>query len=394
MASAAADDDDGAYRNAIRLLSEGRIEEAREAIETVIARQPEHAGAWLDLAILQCGMGFAAEAETLFEQILTRFDPPPAIRDLIRRIREQGCQRQEIRSSWARLQFRLGRGYDSNANQGALDPYFSIMGDDGLIQLPLMPEYRPHSDSFTQLGLEAAHTEADTGTLFHFQLHARQNDRISSYNQTTGVIGVEQPLRLGDWETRWGGNLGATWLGGRLYQKQVNAYAQIVPPWPELPAGWRFSVLSDWSRLWYPTLDRFDAHLVRTQATLGFQGQDTQFLGALGATRDLGESRRPGGDKRGWTSSLILRQRLDARLFGEFSWSHQNWRGEKAYLPGLINDRRKQHANLWRAAATYALTREQSVTLEYRFFDNKENISLFEFRSRQIMLNWQYDFGR
>ncbi|MCL2020769.1 MAG: tetratricopeptide repeat protein [Betaproteobacteria bacterium] len=390
--ASATEADDSDYRNALKLLSEGSVEEARRAIEAVIARQPEHAGALLDLAILQCGMGLVDEAEALFARIEERFDPPLAIRDLIQRIRAQGCQRQE-QSGGARLRFRLGRGHDSNANQGARDPYFSLLVDDGLIPLMLAPEFRPRSDSFTQLGLEASYTRPASETLLHGNLHARKYDRVSGYDLATGVVGAERPWRLGEWESRWGGSLGATWLGGRLYQKQVNAYAQVLPPWPDLPAGWRFSVVGDWSRVWYPTLYRFDADLLRAQALLAFQGQDTLFLGSLGVTRDDGEARRPGGDRRGWTSNLILRQRLGERLFGEFSWSHQSWRGERAYLPGLFNERRKQRATLWRAAATYAVVPRQSLTLEYRFLDNKENISLFGYRSRQIMLNWQYDFS-
>jgi tetratricopeptide (TPR) repeat protein len=389
--ASAAEADDSDYRNALKLLSEGSYEEAKKAIEAVIASQPEHAGALLDLAILQCGMGLVDEAKASFEQIEVRFDPPLAIRDLIRKIRAGECRREESRAG-SRLQIRLGRGYDSNANQGARDPYFMLAVDGGVIPLMLAPEFRPRSDSFTQFGLEAAYTRPGSGTLLHTYFNARKNDRISDYDQATGVIGVEEPWRIGNWESRWGGNLGATWLGGALYQKQVNAYVQVLPPWPGLPAGWRISALGDWSRLWHPTLYRFDANLLRAQALLTFQGRDTQFLGGLGVARDDGESGRAGGDRRGWTANLIVRQRLGERLLGEFSWSRQSWRGEAAYLPGLFDERREQRATLWRVGASYAVTPRQSVLLEYRFLDNQENISLFAYRSRQIMLNWQYDF--
>lgn len=385
--------DDSAYRNALKLLSEGSLEEAKKAIEEVIAAQPEHAGAYLDLAILQCGMGRADEAEVLFEQIEARFDPPLAIRDLIRKIRAGECRREES-GGGSRFQFRLGRGYDSNANQGARDPYFALVMDDGVIPLMLAPEFRPRSDSFTQFGLEAAITRPGSGTLLHGYFNARKNDRISDYDLATVVIGAEQPWRAGKWESRWGGSLGATWLGGALYQKQVNAHVQVLPPWPDLPAGWRVSALGDWSRLWHPTLYRFDANLLRAQALLTFQGRDTQFLGSLGLTRDYGESGRTGGDRRGWISNLIVRQRLAEQLLGEFSWSYQNWRGEQVYLPGLFDEKREQRVTLWRLGVSYAVAPRQSVMLEYRYLDNKENISLLGYRSRQIMLNWQYDFGR
>ena len=42
------------YLEAMQPLIEGRFEEASEALHRLVAQEPEHAGAWLDLAILQC----------------------------------------------------------------------------------------------------------------------------------------------------------------------------------------------------------------------------------------------------------------------------------------------------------------------------------------------------
>ncbi|GHU35005.1 hypothetical protein AGMMS50256_29490 [Betaproteobacteria bacterium] len=379
---------DSAYQNALRLLSEGRIEEARESLQSVIDQQPEHAGAWLDLAILQCGMGLADEAEALFRKILERFDPPQAIQELIRRIQARGCAVPVLRQESSRLLFKLGRGYDSNVNQGASNP-FSLGG------LPLAPEFRPRGDSFLQYSLEATHNFSSYGTLFYTQIQSRQHDHISRYNLTTALAVVEQPLRLGTWNSRLGLSLSAAQLGGHLYQKQGGVYAQVSPPWPVLPNGWRYSFISDWSRVWYPTLDHFDSHIARNQLTLNFQDDDTQFMGSVGVTQDFGQKNRPGGDKHGWIANLLLRQRLGARLYGEVSGARQEWRGDKIYFAGLIdtNTKREQRTSLWRVAAVYALTPKQNLTLEYKHMNNRENISLFSYRSRQVMLNWQYDFS-
>lgn len=384
--SAAADD--RAYQDALRLLSEGRIDEARESLRSVINQQPEHAGAWLDLAILQCGMGLAEDAEILFSKILDRFDPPPAIQELIRQVRARGCAAPTPRQEKSRFLFKLGGGHDSNVNQGASNP-FSLGG------LPLSPEFRPRGDSFVQSSLEMTHKFPAYGTQFYAQLQLRRHDHLSRYNLTTALAVVEQPLRLGSWNSRLGLSLSAAELGGHLYQKQSGVYAQISPPWPVLPDGWRYSFISDWSKVGYPTLKSFDAHIVRNQFSLNFQGDDTQFLGNVGVTRDFGNTNRPGGDKHGWIASLLVRQRLGARLFGEVSAAHQNWRGDKVYFAGLIDTdmKREQKTSLWRVAVVYALTPKQNLMLEYKYLNNRENISLFSYRSRQVMLNWQYDFG-
>ena len=91
----------------------------------MVQQEPEHAGAWLDLAILQCKLGYAQEAERLFAEIEARFQPPPGIREIIARLRAQGC------AGWQpvkRLSLMVGRGISDNVNQGASTPNFTIGG--------------------------------------------------------------------------------------------------------------------------------------------------------------------------------------------------------------------------------------------------------------------------
>ena len=73
------------YRDALRSIAEGRRDDATDALERVIAQEPLHAGAWLDLALVRCDLGNMAEAERLFQAIEQRFAPPPEIRELIAR---------------------------------------------------------------------------------------------------------------------------------------------------------------------------------------------------------------------------------------------------------------------------------------------------------------------
>ncbi|GHT96506.1 hypothetical protein AGMMS49545_21650 [Betaproteobacteria bacterium] len=382
--------DDSAYQNALRLLAEGRIEEARVSLQAVINQQPEHAGAWLDLAILQCSMGMGDEANAMFGRIQGRFNPPPAILELIRQIQQRGCPRPETSARrMARSAFKLGRGYDNNVNQGASNP-LSLGG------LPLASEFHPKGDGFTQASLETTRFFPQYGTTFYGQLQSRWHDHLSRYNLTTALAVAEQPLQLDKWLTRSGVSLSMAQLGGHLYQKQAGVYVQVAPPWPALPEGWRYSFMSTMNRVWYPTLKNFDADIVQNQLMVNFLGEETQFMGSAGVAQDFGKKNRPGGDKHGWFANAALRHRLTPHLTGELSGARQDWRGKQVYFAGLMdtNTRREQHTSLWRAAAVYALTPQQSVTLEFRDLKNRESISLFTYRSRQVMLNWQFEFGK
>jgi hypothetical protein len=83
-AQTAAIDGEALYQQALHWMADGRNAEAREALLQLLALQPEHAGAWLDLAVLHCNMGQDQEAEALFATVTDRFAPPPALQLAVR----------------------------------------------------------------------------------------------------------------------------------------------------------------------------------------------------------------------------------------------------------------------------------------------------------------------
>ena len=71
------------YQEALQSLAEGRKQDASEALARLIDKEPLHAGAWLDLALIQCSLGHGDEAERLFANIETRFSPSLDVLELI-----------------------------------------------------------------------------------------------------------------------------------------------------------------------------------------------------------------------------------------------------------------------------------------------------------------------
>ena len=136
------------YQDALRAVSERRVKDAKAILSQLIEIEPQHAGAWLDLAIIQCELGNANEAETLFDTIVKKFSPAPAILEVIAKHREQGCQLNRNEQINSHLSVLLDRGFDSNVNQGASNPNFSLGSGATQITLPLLPEYLPKKDQF------------------------------------------------------------------------------------------------------------------------------------------------------------------------------------------------------------------------------------------------------
>lgn len=378
------------YQEAMEALAAGRYGEAREALQRLVREEPEHAGAWLDIAILQCSIGSAAEAEALFSAIENRFSPPPAILEVIAQQRGRGCQRSKPHG-YAR--FRLGRGIDDNVNQGASNPNFSIGSGNNLVSLVLSPEFAPKSDQFTALSAEYIDALSAAGTLGFVQFQSRQYDTLSRFNLSSLTAGVEQPWRLGDWALRGSASLGLITLGGALYQRQGQLQLQVTPPL-KLPKGWELGAIGGWTSVAYPSLTGFNSQLWESRGVLTYRHADLLAQASAGYAFDHGTEQRPGSDRSGMVASLMGRMRLSGEIMGELSWNRQNWEGRRAYSPGLIDQRRQQDTRLLRAAVIVPLTAQQAIHVELRDVRNRENISLFEYEGRLLQISWQWQTGR
>lgn len=374
------------YLDAMNSLSEGKADEASDALNRMIEQEPQHAGAWLDLAIIQCELGRAAEAERLFREIERRFSPPPGIQEVINSHRLKGCKGWQPQSHWS---IQVGRGYDNNVNQGASNPNFSIGSGSSRIDLQLLPEFLPQHDQYTLVAGEYVRDLTPNGSSGFIQLRARDNDSLSRYNTTSLRFGAEVPWSVGNWRVRGLGSIGLITLGSELYQKQAQIHARITTPLT-LPERFRFNVLTGVTRVQYTTLTNYDSNTVELSGLLTYQGRSSQVQTSLGYVTDRGASARLGGNRDGWYASVQAQRRLADRLTGELGWSYQRWLSSSPYSPGLIDQIRRQNTHLLRAALIVPVKPQQSLQIELRQVRNNENISIFQYNSHLLQVSWQW----
>ena len=374
------------YLDALQSLSDGRQTEASESLIRMIEKEPQHAGAWLDLAIIQCELGRAAEAERLFSTIESRFAPPPVILEVIARQRANGCKGWQGQSHWSLM---LGRGHDSNVNQGASNPHFTFGSGEVRVQLELLPEHLPQKDNYTLLTAEYMRDLTPNGMQGFMHLRALHNDNLSRYNTSSLIAGLEYPWRVGNWSVRGTGLAALHSLGGQLYQVQSQGQMRVTPPL-KLPAAFQFSIIGGLSHVEYPTLENFDANTWELRALLAYRTEKTQAHASVGYLYDNGHAVRPGGDRAGWFTSLQGRTRLTESMFGELGWTQQTWLSKSAYSPGLIDQVRDQHTQVLRGALIFPITKQQAIHVELRQVRNDENISVFQYNSRQLQVSWQW----
>jgi len=374
------------YLDAMQSIAEGRKTDASQALTRMVEQEPQHAGAWLDLAIIQCELGHANEAQRLFHIIETRFSPPPGIMEVIARQRAQGC------TGWQPHQHLLlttGRGTDSNINQGASDPNFSLGNGEHRIDLQLLPQYLPAADRYTFLLAEYARDISRNGSTGFIQWQAHRNDTASAYDTMAVTAGMEVPWRFAQWSVHSSGMLGALTLGNRLYQQQSQLQARITPV-GMLANPIQWSLVTGLSHVAYPTLTDFDTNTAELRGLLTYRTDRLQGHASLGVVYDHALGARPGGDRQGWYASTQVQTRLAEKLLAEFSWTAQTWTGRSPYSPGLIDQSRHQQTRLLRAAVIVPLAERHSLRLEWRQVQNQENISIFQYNNRQLQLSWQW----
>lgn len=374
------------YLEALQAISEGRKSDASSTLARMVSRGARNAGEWLDLAMLQCALGHAEEAEQLFVAIETTLKPPPGLVAIIADQRRQGCASWKRQQQWG---VNLARGYDHNVNQGASNPYYSI-GDGELV---LGPEYRPKADHYASATLDYASDLNENGDIVYLQLYGRHNDHEQDHNTISVFAGADHPWRWGRWRLRASGLVGALTLGGQMYQTQTQAQLRVVPPLP-LPSSMELAVVGGLTHLTYRTLTNFDANASDLRAILSYRTGTRYLQASAGVTRDHAVAERPGGDRTGWALGLSGRSTLGGGFEAEGDLTALRWSGQRSYSPGIIDTVRRQYTRSLRLGLSYALTPTTALQLEWRQVDNRENISIFQYDNRVIQLSWRWRDGR
>ncbi|TFW35095.1 tetratricopeptide repeat protein [Massilia horti] len=376
------------YLKGLQLMNEGRQQEAAAAFEQLIAIAPQHAGAWMELAMHQCALGDAAEAERLFREIEMRFAPSAGILEVINASRRQGCKPWQAKQY---ASFALARGIDTNVNQGASNPVFAIGSGPDRIEGLLSDDFLPKRDSYVQAAFDYTRELNQQGMVGFVQMRVRRQDEISQQDTNSLLLGLDRPFQAGIWRSH--GTLSASMvtLGGKLYQRQLQLQARTTPKLSVLPEHLDLTLSAALGKIEYVTRQGFDATNGELGAQLNYRTPQALGQAAAGLLADRGESARPGGNRHGWYASAQLQRALFDRATGELGWTRQDWQGESVYSPQLIDAIRHQSTRQWRATVNMPLAKHQLLQLEWRQVHNRENISLFQYNSQALQLSWRWN---
>lgn len=188
------------YQLGVLALRSGQYGIALNAFERVVLQRPEHAGAWLDLAIASFHLGDEAAAEQFFHYVQRTFAPPPAVRKVIDQYLRQIAAHVAAKRNW-QGQIGLSLGWTDNVNSGPALEKVQLTSGGQRIEVALDSRQRPRAASFLQ-------TEA----LFRWGPAALQSPPDGGNAPATGlqfILHGQQRLNTGETEFNQGAALAA-----------------------------------------------------------------------------------------------------------------------------------------------------------------------------------------
>ena len=386
LAPPGAQADAAAYDEALEALSRGRAREAAVLLEDLVRRMPGHAGAWLDLGIAFCELGRAADAEQVFRHIEARFEPGPAIREVIALYRASGCAPRALGAAPPVWEFRLGAGHAGNVNQGINDLTVQYGPAGQSVPLQLSEDFRPRGAAFASL--DVFHRRPlDEAARWHWEsgLRLRRYAGLSGYDTALLFTGVSRQWQAGGWRGDAQAGLSQLWLGSRSYQQGVGAGGSA---WRALAPGWAAGLELDAFGYRYPSLSRYDNLQGTGQLRLRRFGAGWQLTAGAGWTRDLAAD-RPGGHRDGpvaslrWQALPVEGLSLDLLLL----WRRLDDTGP--YNPllweGAVRSQRQRLAQL---SIEQRLGPADALRLELNRSDTRDTLPIFAWSGSSVGLTW------
>lgn len=378
------------YEEALKLLELGDREGAIEQYNLLLDKLPNHAGAWLDLALLYCEQGEVARAHQIFEHVERQFQPPPAIRELILHYRASGCApRPAPKGRWV---VTLSTGHTSNVNRGLSNPVVELTLPFGITPVRLGDAFNPRASAL--VALNASFTKEVRrlpGTSWFIGATEKFFPSVQELSQRSFVAGISQQRAIQGWQVE--SELAVTHLSldERSHQTgllgQVGAWAPAINPrTPQFGAD--LSV----SRWRYPHDPLYDNRIIEGRFNMRWVASERVALRAsLGRVVDIASNARPGLDREGYSFYTGAQWLLSDLLRADASFRQRRLTDEAVYSP-LFGERRHRSTQQQFLAGIQT----QSIPglpgtwrLEWERSASRDNIPLFPYTSRTISVSWQ-----
>lgn len=388
------------YLEAIKEIENNNLQRAETLLAKVIQLDANHAGAKLDLAILNCKLGNKFQTELLLKELENKYFPNPKIKSIIQKIRNYSCKNNDSDNNenvtnifW--IKFAIG--YDSNINQGTTNPLFEASDGSQTIAFILSDNYIKHGGTSFNLNVGFMHKISDSNDKIFVKLNTKNHNHYTYFNTASGQILYQIPdIYLGEnKQTKITSNIAYNVinLDAKPYLSQQK-FAVSLLPFLNNNNNFQSTFSFNFTRNSYKNINAYNAKIYEFKTDLKYYQKNYLTALSAGILLDKEENTRPGGNKKGFFIAANHKYMFDDKWLIELFAHYQKWHSSRIYLANFIPQKRYQKIYAYGITADYKINKHNSIGVEFMNFNNQENISLFEYKNKSLQLYWQYYFEK
>jgi tetratricopeptide (TPR) repeat protein len=396
LSASHAGDSEFDYFLGITALKAQRYDLALDALERVVLVQPQHAGAWLDLAIVYHRLGDHASALGIIEHVQNNFSPSPALQLQLKEVATL-LGREAARNGWRR-EVSAFMGRVSNANSGVNESSF-LLTPSGVapILVEVAPSQRARPSAALTGRVAAGRTLAGSTAKYHevfLSAGTRHFFSEPQSNQTDLYASLATSQAMTDqWRLYWGATFRAIDQGQQGAVAVTSLFASAARP-----AGaclWGARLEPEWRSYQGSEISSSLTSWVAVTGRCVGPGP-LQWFGVLRFGLDNPFGQRAGGKTERWELALQVRKPINTQLSldaGLFLGDYQDRQGYNSLIsqgaPRRVERRVARLGAEW-ALDAYGLNNMFAIAYYEKIID-RSNIPIFGLEDRQYFFGARYE---
>ena len=383
------------YALGVMALDLGQAGLAQSALERVVLMSPNHAGAWLDLAIATYQLGELERARQIIEHIEQNFNPATSLRLQLGEVKRK-LSFQPFVHGWKGA-ISISYGYDSNVNGGLSNSSFYLTLGAGV---PVMVEVTDSQLPISDQALQArgnAHRifehESGAETLVAAGLMLKEYQNQGNYDYADGALAINyrRPVSIDkNWLMSLGGNARFIYLGGKPLGHFLTASAGVSKKIGQCELGGRL----DLEQRTYQASNYFDATLPWLGVAYGCQIEKTVYGFGMRLGKDFVSGPRPGGDTNKIEGNVFVRGILnDSLSYSALVYAAQ-YQDDEGYSALIDNNAKRKIRRLGqRLEVQYALPKigpNWSAQFELENSKDDSNLPMARIEGQQVWIGLRY----
>lgn len=369
---------------------------AQAALERVILISPNHAGAWLDLAITHFKLGELENAQQIIRHLQDNFDPPAALKQQLAQVSRQ-LSIANFSRDWQGV-FSASQGYVSNPNSGLSNSRFSLTPDiGGPVGVEIDPKMRPQADSATQLrgALYRVFTHQNGAqSTVSAALQVKDYQQQSRYSLIDAALAWQYKLPFSDdkqWSLKLIPSLRYIDQGGDALGYFSSASVGLFKNIQSCELGARLDI----EQRTYVQSNYFSASIPWLGAVVACQRGSFLYGASARIGLDISNAARPGGDTQKFEATAYLRGLITDSLSAGLMLYAGEYQDQQGYSPLLDHyQSRRLHRLSQRAEIIWKLPtlKGWGLQADLEHAQDDSNIPTARIDDLQLFLGARYQF--